>query len=344
MHKLARIRSIIIKDLKESLKNKTILIVVILPLAASLLFSLIDNSQLDKTFNIGIIEGETGNLAEFISGTAGNLQIFKYSDINQGKKAMENGLIDGLIVKKGNGKNMFLLYLDRQNPVNSLVLKDTLQNLIRVYLKIEPAFNLQVVLVENSRVEFSFLPVWITVTMTMIGVLVISGNLAEEKDNRTLDALLVSPASMVEVLIGKGIFGIIFTVLTVLIMGLLKGVLEIGPSGVLSLLLIVITGSLGFTALGLLIGVITESQSSARSIGTVIYFPFLFPVLIKDLSAFTRQLAQLFPTYYLQQGLERVLIYQGGFKDIWFNLVILLIFSMIILGFALIKIKKAMNT
>ena len=55
----------------------------------------------------------------------------------------------------------------------------------------------------EGRVSCSVLPVWITVTMSMIGIMVVSGMFAEEKDSRTLDAIGVFSVGYHELLIGK---------------------------------------------------------------------------------------------------------------------------------------------
>ena len=52
----------------------------------------------------------------------------------------------------------------------------------------------------ETDVSRSLLPVWITVTLSMIGVMVVSGMFAEEKDTRTIEAIGVSPAGYGELL------------------------------------------------------------------------------------------------------------------------------------------------
>src|SRR5690606_36729288 len=146
----------------------------------------------------------------------------------------------------------------------------------------KPELNIQFIPVNTTMNRLSFLPVWIMITVTMIGVLIISGNLAEEKENKTLYSIMMTPAKKMEVLLGKGIYGVLFTFFTVTIMCVLNGVHLIGLSNILKLVISVFIASISFTSIGLLIGSFTTSQSTARSIGTIIYFPLVFPSLIAD--------------------------------------------------------------
>ncbi len=193
---------------------------------------------------------------------------------------------------------------------------------------VKPEVNLNVIPVNIPVTRWSFLPTWITITITMIGVLVLSGSIAEEKETRTLDALMVTPACKQDILLGKGGAGIILIILTISIMFLINGVILTNISQFLALSTLILSAALCFSSIGLLIGNLAGSQSAARSLGTVIYFPLLFPALVYDLTEFTRKLARLFPTFYLLKGLEKVLFYQGGIYFVGIEICILMVFAM----------------
>ncbi len=332
MQKLNRILAIAGKDFRESIRSRTILIAIILPLAASLLFTVVDNSQMQKQFEIGIVENADGTtgLSNFISNRVKNFTVQEFENIKQGKNAVERGRISALIVNN-KPETEFSTYINNQKPLTYLFLKDNLEEIIRKHLGIKPDFKMQAIPVNTPEDGSSFLPIWITITITMIGVLIISGNFAEEKDNKTLAAMIVSPAGYLEILFAKGIFGILFSTITVILMILLNGAIGMEGIKIIFLLFLIISGSLTFTIIGLLIGIIAKSQSAARALGTVIYFPLLFPTLIYDLSEFTRKLARLFPTYYLFKGLEKIFVYKVKPGDVWIEIIILTGFSLFLL-------------
>lgn len=336
MQKLKRILAITGKDFREAIRNRTILIVIILPLAASLLFTIVDSSQMQKQFKIGIVETGEQGLTGFISRQVKNFTVQRFENISVGKDAVESGVISALVVNEKSVddnklKPKFSAYINNQKPLTYLFLKDNLEEIIKKYLQVKPKFKMVAIPVNTPETGSSFLPIWITITITMIGVLVMSGNFAEEKDNKTLAAIIVSPASYLEILVAKGMFGILFATMTAVLMVLLNGITEIWGIKFLFLIFLVLGGSITFTIIGLLIGVVAKSQSAARALGTVIYFPLLFPTLIYDLSEFTRNIARLFPTFYLFKGLEKVFIYQNSAVDIWSDILILSCFSLVLL-------------
>ncbi|MFP4662007.1 MAG: ABC transporter permease [Halanaerobiales bacterium] len=334
MERLKRIRAIIEKDFIESFKNRTVLIVILLPVLASLLFAIVDNNEMDRVFNIGIIEVESYSFTEFLNDVD-NLKSTPFENEKKGIQSLESGQIDGFIIYDSE----FKVYLDSSQSLTYFFLKDNLEDLIAVYLEEKPDYDLEFIPVNTTISKLSFLPIWITITATMIGVLIISGGFAEEKENKTLYSIIISPASKIDILLGKGIFGVLFTFLTIFIMGLLNGIYMIGFSNIFKLVITIIIASVSFTSIGLLIGSYTDSQSSARSIGTIIYFPLLFPMLIADLSSFTRLFARLFPTYYLHSALEKLLIFQGQ-VNISVDLVFLLGFALVLSTMAFFKFRK----
>lgn len=333
MNRYRRIRSIVIKDFLESYKNKTVLIVILLPLLASLLFSIIGNNEIDKDFKIGVVEANSSFIQ--LIDDVDNLKANSYSNEEEGIEYLKSGRIDGLIVYE----DKFTVYLDSSQSLTYFFLKDNIENLIDVYLNKRPDHNVQFIPLNTTMSSLAFLPIWITITVTMIGVLIISGGFAEEKENKTLYSIIISPASRFDILLGKGIFGVLFTFITIFIMCLLNGVYSIGFLNIFKLILSIIVASVSFTSIGLLIGAFTDTQSTARSVGTIIYFPLLFPTLIADLSSFTRFFARFFPTHYLYNIMEKLLIYQGGVA-IGEDLILLSAFSLILSIAAFLKFRK----
>lgn len=334
MDRYRRIRAMVVKDFIESFKNKTVLIVILLPVLASLLFSVVNSNEISKVFNVGVVENESSSFISFIDDV-NDLKTITYKNEDKGIESLKSGQIDGLIVYE----ESFTVYLDSSQSLTYFFLKDNLENLIRVYLNESPDSNIDFVPLNSAISSLSFLPIWITITITMIGVLIISGGFAEEKENKTLYSIIISPASKFDILLGKGIFGVLFTFITIFIMCLLNGVYLIGIINLLKLIIVILVASVSFTSIGLLIGSFTDSQSTARSIGTIIYFPLLFPTLIADLSNFTRVFARFFPTHYLYSTLEKLLIYQGK-VTITKDLSILFIFALILSIVTLLKFRK----
>ena len=327
MENLSIIKSVIKKDMREFLRNKTIIIVILLPLLASLFFLIIEDAGLNKNFNLGLIEYENSNFAEYVRDNIANVNLTEYNQLGDAKRDIGEN-IDGIILIEK--ERDFQIYLNAANTNSYFFLQNQIEKIIDNYLNIEPQYNLTVNPVNQIEGKLNFLPIWLTITITMIGVLIISGNLAEEKENKTMDAVYITPANNILFLIGKILSGVTLSTITALIMLFINGFYRQPLSNIFMVFIAVFLGSLVFNLIGLIIGARSESQSAARSIGTIIYFPLLFPALIYNLSDFTEVLASFFPTYYLFQIVNNLLSIGVNYNVIWYNLFILLIFAIIL--------------
>lgn len=341
-NRMRRMWAFVKKDLLESIKNRSIFIAVILPILASLLFGFLDTAQTPKNFVVGVNDTVQSGFTEFLDYTALNFEVEPISSELEGRNLVETGEIDGLVVVEDHAG--FKVFLDSQRPVYFFALRENITNLIEVFLQVPPSYDLEIIPLGVGRVSQSVLPVWITITMSMIGVMVVSGMFAEEKDNKTLDAIGVSPVSYGELLLGKGIFGVLLSLGTVLVMLVLNRVLNLSFSSWLALLSLTFSGAICFTSIGLLIGVLSGGQSTARSVATMIYFPLLFPTLIAELSDFTRLLAGFFPTFYVFNGLESILLHGGGLATVLPEFGIILLFSAAIIGVTHFAYGRMLNS
>ncbi|TDO83406.1 ABC-2 type transport system permease protein [Halanaerobium saccharolyticum] len=332
------------KDLKESLKNRTALMIIMLPLFASLMFSLVSSQQLVRNFELAVSGQESKELISFINNNFQNFEIEEYANIEAGRADTAAGNIDAALnynPEAAEIEDRYQIYLDSRNSVNFFILRENISQILASYHNLDsgPQFNFKPA--ADFKASSSILPVWLTVTITMIGLMLISASLSEEKDNKTLSALLVSRVNIYQVIAAKTVFAWILTLITTVLMGALNGVLTIGLNRLLLAFIIVSLAAFVFSGLGLIISLLSSSQSSSRSISTVIYFPIIFPALVADVSPLTQKLALFFPTHYLYQALDKVLVYQGGNSNLSLELSILFLFAIIFYLIILIYIRKA---
>ena len=327
MNNLNIIKSVISKDMKEFFRNKTIIIVILLPLLASLFFLVIEDAGLNKEFNLGLIDQTNSDFNRFVSENIVNLNLTNYNNLKSAQQEVGNN-IDGIIEIES--KENYNVYLDASNTNSYFFLQNQIKQIIDKYLNIEPQYKIEVYSLNQIEGRLNFLPIWLTITITMIGVLIISGNLAEEKENKTMDAVFIAPAYNYLFLIGKILSGVILSTVTALIMLFINGFYRQPISNILLVFIAIFLSSLVFNVIGLIIGAKSESQSSARSIGTIIYFPLLFPTLIYNLSEITELIAKFFPTYYLFQVINNLLSIDVNYSMIWYNLFILGIFAIVL--------------
>lgn len=332
------------KDIKESLKNRTALMIIMLPLFASLMFSLIDTQQLVRNFEIGISGESSEEVISFIESNFQNFTVNEYEILETGIKDTASGNIDAVIDYNHQNEKIedkYRIYLDSRDTVNYFILRENISMILKNFHSIEDEVEFAFKSAADIKAASSILPVWLTVTVTMIGLMLISGSLSEEKDNYTLAALLVSRVKAQHIIIAKSFFALFLTLITSFLMGALNNVFTLSVERLSAAVIIISTAAFVFSGLGILISLLTDSQASARSVSTVLYFPIIFPALVADVSPLTQKLARFFPTYYLYQALDKTLVYSGDKIDINLELFTLLSFALLFYIIIFIYIRRA---
>jgi ABC-2 type transport system permease protein len=137
--------------------------------------------------------------------------------------------------------------------------------------------------------------------MAMTG-LTISLLIVEEKDARTLDALLLSPAGKAEFIAGKGLAVFLYTLLLMAAMLLISG----EPNGAWgATLAAVFLGSLFMVGSGLLLGTVFNTRHQCNAWGGLLTFVLMMPAMLVvwQPSPIWLTLLRLIPTYYLTDAL-----------------------------------------
>jgi heme exporter protein B len=131
------------------------------------------------------------------------------------------------------------------------------------------------------------------VTIVFAGILGLGRSLAAEKDRGSLDALLLAPVQRSALFFGKMIGNLLFVLVIALILIVLLTVLFnvslIDPL----LLLVVLLGSIGFTAIGTLLSSMSVHARARETLLPILLMPVVLPVLIGSVRATTAILNDL---------------------------------------------------
>ena len=166
------------------------------------------------------------------------------------------------------------------------------------------------------------LPLLLIMTLGMIGAMVVPLLLVEEKEKRTLDFLLASPASLKEIVTGKALTGVVYTVL---IAGVLLFVNRQFVGNWLWTSLTILLGLVFVVAIGLFLGSILNNTMQVNTWSSSVLLALLapsFPSL--GLPAVLDTAMRFVPTYYLSEALKLSLS-GHGFSRIWGHLTVVLV-------------------
>jgi ABC-2 type transport system permease protein len=165
------------------------------------------------------------------------------------------------------------------------------------------------------------LPLLLILTFGMIGAFVVPLLIVEEKEKRTLDFLLSSPASLNEIIAGKALTGVVYTLL---IAGLLLGINRQHIQNWPLTLLTIVLGLLFVVGVGLVIGSLLNNTMQVNTWASLILIVLLAPSFPSiGITAWFDKAMRVIPTYYLSEALK---LSMGGAvsSQFWMYLAVLL--------------------
>lgn len=170
--------------------------------------------------------------------------------------------------------------------------------------------------------------------VAMSGMYVPSMTIAEEKEKGTLEVLLLSPATPLEVFLAKG-----FTTFSLIMVVQLVFLVLAELNWHASLVIFLATGltTVFCIIIGIIIGLLVKNQMGTGVIGTPVYMLFMLVPLLADISdGFITYIARVLPTHYYFKILQYCL--SGGQ-----NFVAIIPDLLIILGSIVIGLVSLLN-
>ena len=177
-------------------------------------------------------------------------------------------------------------------------------------------------------------------TFAMTGALVVPLLLVEEKEKRTLDFLLTSPASLTDIITGKALTGVTYSLL-------IGGVLlalnhkQIGnwPLTLLTILL----GLLFVVAIGLFMGSLFQNTMQVNTWASLVLFALLTPAFpAPGLPAALETAMRLIPSYYFIEALKLSLAGTAS-PGIWADLAVVLACTLLAFSAATWALRRERN-
>jgi ABC-2 type transport system permease protein len=197
---------------------------------------------------------------------------------------------------------------------------------------------------------FEFVAPGIMAMVVMTSVLTgLAGSIAREKEQGSLDGILVSPISRLAIILGKAlsqsIRGLIQGAIVLLLAIILFGVTIHGNLLLVALLLLLTIFS--FVGLGILVSALADEQETATQLLFMFQFPMLFlsgvffPILM--MPDFMQKIAKVIPLTYAIDALRKVMVLGGGFSSVATEVLILVIFGIVTLSISVPAFKRVIT-
>ncbi|HEB13037.1 MAG TPA: ABC transporter permease, partial [Actinobacteria bacterium] len=163
------------------------------------------------------------------------------------------------------------------------------------------------------------LPMLVMYAVLIAGLFIPAASLVEEREKKTIDAVLVTPVQMPDFLAGKAGLGIILAMATGVMTLILNNAFGVNPG---ALLVVLFLASLMSAEFGLILGSVAKDANTLftfiKSIGIVLVAPVIFFIW----PGLPQWIAKIFPTYYFLSPVYEVAINDSTLGQVAFELAI----------------------
>jgi ABC-2 type transport system permease protein len=304
---IRRVYVLLGKELRYSSKNFIFVFAVVIPIVLSLVITLLFGSLFSGKPKLGINDQGDSELAAMLVDTDALLSK-EYSSDDELREAVESGAVDfGLVIpqqfdtslKSGDEAQLSGYVWGESLLKNRAAIATSLVVLVREMVGQEvPVEIVSTSLGEGEDIpwEKRIFPFIVFMAIILGGTMVPATSLVDEKQKRTLKALVTTPTTLGEVFTSKGLFGFLVSILVAVLVLFLNQAFGNQPYllvGVLAL------SALMAAAFGVLLGAFIKDVNTLfaviKGMGLLLYAPvfiYLFPGI-------PEWIGKLFPTYYM---------------------------------------------
>lgn len=329
---VSRALQVLRKDLELSPRSPLFLYALAFPLLATLLIQLVFGSLFEPVPRLGIVDGGDSRVTA-IARDLPDIDVRLLDDQRALRRQLEDNDLDaGLVLPQGfddelrQGRMPELRFQVSGGSLakHRMILAVVIADLVRDVAGTQAGLSVQVLHVgDGAAVPLSdrLVPFLVMFAVLIAGLFVPAASLVEEKEKRTLSALLVTPATTAEVLAAKGAMGFGLAMAAGTLTLALNDALGRDP---VLLVAILAVATLMALEIGLVVGSLARDSNALLSVikggNIVLLAPTLF-FLWPDLPAWV---AKALPTYYFLHPLFEVVAKDAAFADVWRELAVAL--------------------
>ncbi|MFQ5891493.1 MAG: ABC transporter permease, partial [Candidatus Methanofastidiosia archaeon] len=298
------------KDIIMTTREAVFIFWVIIPILGSLILNAALGSVGTGTPSMGIIGGD-----DFVSVLENDtsIRVTVFSSEKDLREAVLLGEYDsGLIVPSEaeflEGKIPKLLISGESLLNERITIGAALLGAFREFSGAEDLVTYETILIgeEEFSLQTRITPTFLIVA-AIVGGLIISMSLIEEREKKTLYAVMVTPITPLEVILAKSLYGLFLG----LVLGILILILNNSFGGELYLVMVfLILGILFSVGIGLMAGVVMDNITDLLARMKIFNIFLWFPAIVILFPQIPQWIGKIFPTYYFVHPI--LLITQKG--------------------------------
>jgi ABC-2 type transport system permease protein len=348
-----RVAILLRRELFQGPKSFIFLWSVVLPVVMSLVLSLVFGTLFNDKPRLGITDQGSSDLVE-LAQKSPSVTTREYGSVGDLEQAVRTGAVDfGVVlpedfdslVMEGQPVEITAYIWGESLAKHRVIAQVTLLDLVRDLSGREAPVDIVMNPVgDKPGVPWSdrLLPLLVLMAVFVGGMFLPATSLVTEKQKRTLEALTVTPTTLLEVVLAKGILGFSISLAMGLIILALNGAFG-GEPGLLAMMLAL--GAVMAAELGLILGSFAKDMSSLFAVwktGGILLFAPAFIYLFPEIPQW---IGQIFPTYYLVEPVVRISQEGAGWPEIAAHVFVLMALDVLLMaavGLAMRRMTRAM--
>ncbi len=332
---IKKILSIFVRDIKVNTREAIPLLIIILPLVVAVGINLITPGINDTTVNIALIKNENTEQADYF----GNFTHIEYFDSRQAveERVLERDNMLGVVSESG--EYIILAQGDEPEAVS-----DYTKLIKTLYEKGSKLEDSRTEIEEFGREIPQLKKVMVNALLLLNAVLagmIIALNILEEKTDRTVSAVNVSPVSRSAFIFGKSLIGVIYTLVLTIACIYITGFHEVN---IVKIMLVVLATTAISMMIGFLQGISSSDVMEAAGSVKLMFLPLAGSIAGYELvHSGWKVLFYWSPFYWAYKANDLILSQRGTWSELIICIVIIMAISAIVYLLMAPRIRKGLQ-
>jgi len=197
-------------DLAIAFKNKTLLLILFIPLFVFVSLNLVDKTGAEAgKVRIGLIQHETyaPEITRSIDAAEKHIAVSWVANRSEGVRLLKEHKIDGMLTRNEAASGGLALLVLKKDSIHTIAIMQTLSALQKAVEGNAPDWITGIKSLYQGGIQRETLPTFVLMLVLLIGFIILPAQVAEEKEKKLLLALLQTPIYEVQWLIAKSILG-----------------------------------------------------------------------------------------------------------------------------------------
>jgi ABC-2 type transport system permease protein len=346
--------SIIGKDVRQGLRSSMFIFVLVSPFIYTFFIGMIFGGFVGegRSPTLGVMDLGDSDLVLMMKDSDGLVTRVYTSESNL-LSAIENNVVDGGIVLAadfddsllgGKSPEIAIQYSGKSYASNRLNIQNSLTKLVREMAgqEVPVSINTTVLGTERALAMRDRVTPFIFLAVIMVsGFFLTSLGIVEEREERTISAVSVTPVTITEFMASKAILGYIMAIAATTLTFIMNGVTD--PNYLSLLMPFLFLGGAFAVSIGVIFGSLLDNSTSLMGMAKGINFLLFAPALVILFPSIPQWIAKIAPTYYIIFPIMEVSMLGAGWADVWQDFMILVVIVIVTVAAALFIVDKKKN-